>query len=267
MDSAEAPECVLELAVPSRDALLDWLRTRVSRAMLEEIARNDREEKASENLAAIEMMMGVRPMQGSPAYRAREVLQLERWAEPDWHCKDSPPSGGRGHQKRLLACTLLLRDMAEPGGNREIDYGDFVKESASTVIQLNRSAIALGEDVSSLAMAFLIWLRGVQPYPGFSPFVSFCIALLSVHIGMGHLSDGRLSELFGWVEREEMRCREALGWKVKSSRWLTGLNSHIDNRRGRERLLDCGRRILGAPMIHYPEAQRRLQEVLDRIAV
>ena len=267
MDSAGTPECVLELAVPSRDALLDWLRTRISRLMLEEIARNDREENISEYLAAIEMLMGERPARGSAAFGAREVLQLERWTEPERYYRDSPPSGDRGHRKRLLACTLLLRDMAESGGNRGTDYDDFVEESAPTVIQLTRSAIALDEDVSRLALAFLIWLRGMQPHPRFSPFASFCIVLVSVHIGIGHLSDKHLSELFGWMEREEARCREALGWHVKSSRWLTGINYHIDNRKNRDRLLDCGRRTLAAPMGQYPETQRCLQEVLDRIAV
>lgn len=211
-------------------------------------------------------MMGERPIPASPAFRAREVLQLERWTEPDWHYKDSPPSGNRGHQKRLLACTLLLRDIAAAGSNRETDNDDFVKESAPTVIQLTRSAIALGEDVSRLAIAFLIWLRCVQPHPRLSPFASFCIVLLSVRIGIGHVSDRQLSELLGWAEREEARCREALGWDVKSSRWLTGLNSHVDDRKNRDRLLDCGRRILASPINQYPETQKRFQELLDRIA-
>jgi hypothetical protein len=265
MDSAKTPECLFKLPVSSRDALLDWLRPRVSRLMLEEIAKNDYEENVSEQLAAIEMLMGQRPVSGSPEFRAREVLQLEQWSEPELPHRDSPPSGERGHQKRLLACTLLLREMAELKRKPEAD-DDFVPGSAPTVIQLTRSAIALGEDVSRPAIAFLLWLRGVQRHPRFSPFASFCTLLLGIQVGIGPASDQDLSELLNWVERDEAVCRESLGWHVKSPRWLTGLNSHMDNRDNRDRLLDCSRRILTGPVGQYPETQKRLQQLLDRIA-
>jgi hypothetical protein len=266
MDMADIPERLLQLAPPSSDALLVWLRVHVSRLMLEEISRNDREENVAEYLATIEEKMGIRSTQGTPTWYGREVLELERWSEPERQHRDTQPSGAHRHLKRLLACTLLLREAANVGGNCGSDEESFVVDSAPTLIQLTRSAIALGAEAPRLALGFLVWVRTMQPHPAFSPFASFCILLLAICIGLNRVSDMYLSELCGWMEQEEIRCRGALGYHAKSERWLTGLNIHEDRRKNRDRLVDGGRRILAGPIAKYPQTQKCLVELLDRIA-
>ena len=266
MDLAEAPQRVLELASPSRDALLDWLLPHVSRLMIEEISSNDRGEDVARYLDSIARRMDARPAVRPRAFGAREVLELERWSEPEKHSVSSPPSGSRGHLKRLLACTLLLQDAAEPETDSGIGDRDFVESSASTLIQLTRSAIALREGVPVLALGFLLWVWTSQPAPSFSPFASFCIVLLSVRLGLGQLADSDLAELFDWAEQEEARCRDALQHDAQSERWLTGLNIYQGGREDRNRLLDCGKQVIAAPMLRYPQTKTRLDELLGRIA-
>jgi hypothetical protein len=91
---------------PSDSDLLDWLRSRVSRPMLEEIARNDYEEEVTQHLDGIVAQLRANPPLGLLAWNPREVLELERWNEPT--DDESMPAS---HLKRLMACTILLRNV------------------------------------------------------------------------------------------------------------------------------------------------------------
>ncbi len=69
------------IATPSESVLLDWLKARVSRLMLEEIAANDWGRETAHNLAGIEMQLGDSAPLGPLPWFPLEVLELERWKE------------------------------------------------------------------------------------------------------------------------------------------------------------------------------------------
>src|SRR5580700_338580 len=111
--------------MPSECALLDWVRTKVTLPLLEEISANDYGEETADHLAGIQAQLAPNPTLGLLPWCPREVLQLERWNEPDSGSPDRPPSDERGHLKRLLACVILLRNGAYvtgPFGLSEEDY-------------------------------------------------------------------------------------------------------------------------------------------------
>jgi hypothetical protein len=267
----ELPSRVRDLAPPSECGLLEWLRVRVTRLMLEEISRNDYEDQSAEHLAAIFAQLGAKPPLGMLPWCPLEVLELERWTTPD--CE-------REHIKRLFACTILVRNAGYiPDGSGT----DFTAQSATTLLRLADSAIALDhrlrvtprrqrghvrrrerrEDVSLLALRFLLWVLDRQPDPEFRPFASFCVLLLAVHIGLGDPSGEDLLELCRWVEDEETKSRETLGYKVHSERWLIGLSSYEDHKGERDRWVDSASRILGRL---GPEHTVAVQTALTRLS-
>jgi hypothetical protein len=217
--------------------------------MLEEIAKNDYGDDFAEHLAAIEAQLGNRPPLGLLPWHPLEVLELERWTRPD--CV-------REHLKRLLACSILLRNVGYIPDRSETN---FVQESASTLLRLTESAIALekprarragnqrrrdhSDDVSHIALRFLLWVHSRQPHPEFRPFVSFCIFLLAAQVNLGNGSGEDLRILGNWVEYEEAQCREVLGHNVSSERWLIGLNEWEDCAEHREKWAESAARILG----------------------
>ncbi len=67
---------------PDELELLDLLKTRVSRLMLEEIAANDNGEEIADHLAGIEAHID-EPRPAELEWCPREVLQLQLWVEPD----------------------------------------------------------------------------------------------------------------------------------------------------------------------------------------
>jgi hypothetical protein len=84
MQPAELPSRVSNLAPASECGLLEWLRTRVSPLMLEEISKNDRGDESAEHLAAIKTQLGaIKPPLGELPWCPLEVLELERWARPE----------------------------------------------------------------------------------------------------------------------------------------------------------------------------------------
>lgn len=137
---------------------LSWLKPLLSRRDLEEIAANDYGEEVAEHLAGIESLLSEDPVSGLLPWCPHELLELERWQEPDRH-NNHPSSGPRGHLKRLLACTLLLISASSTKPTSERGEEEFfLDSSASTLIQLTRSAIGLGGEWPSRALNFLLWL-------------------------------------------------------------------------------------------------------------
>ena len=160
--------------------------------MLEEIAANDRGEDTAKNLAGIQAQLSPRPPLGLLPWWPREVLELERWSEPDRRHDGQPPSGERGHLKRLLACTVLLRNAAYVTSRPDpFDFDEefFLETSAASVVRLTGRALALR--IPGGALGFLLWLFESQPYPGFQPFVAFCIVALAAAMDFGKASGAR----------------------------------------------------------------------------
>jgi hypothetical protein len=230
------PKPLLSMVAPAETELLELIKANLSRLMLEEMAANDYGEEASEHLVAIQRQLGPNPPLGLLPWNPREVLELERWSEPDHNEEGSPPSGRHGHWKRLLASTILLRNGAyieAPQHLSEESY--FLDTSASTIVQLTRSAIALGSNTPSTALTFLLWLYEKPAYPGLIPFVAFGALLLATASGLHNSGDKEILEVCAWVNSEETSCRKAFAADDESGRWLIGLNSYEESRPGRWR--------------------------------
>jgi hypothetical protein len=155
----------------------------------------------------------------------REVLELDRWNEPDLGYQGKPPSGERGQLKRLLACTILLRNGAYVSTQDALFEEEFfLKTSATSLVQLTRSGLALG--IPEPALGFILWLFDAQLHPALRPFTAFCALALVVAAGFGAASDKEIAEVCDWVDAEEEKSREVLGEEVDSAQWLIGLNSY-----------------------------------------
>lgn len=272
MQPVALPSRVSDLAPASECGLLEWLRLRVSSLMLEEMSKNDRGDDSAEHLAAIKTQLGaIKPPLGELPWCPLEVLELERWAKPE---------SEHGHIKRLLACTILLRNAAYVADASKVD---FLEGSASTLLRLACSAIALDpprpapprrqrararrrdrpEEAPLLALRFLLWFLEKQAHPEFRPFAAFCVLLLAVHVGLGEPTGEDLLELCRWVQAEEGRRREALGERVRSERWLTGLDGWEDHKGQRELWVYIASQILLVP---HPERTAEVQMALAALA-
>jgi len=235
VDAPAVPELPKEFGGPSEIDLLNWASNRVSPAMLEEIARNDRGEEAAEHLSALRAQLRARAPLGLLPWYPREVLELERWNEPD---------GLAGHWKRLLACTILLRNVGHVTVTAISDEEFFVETSSPAVIQLVCSAIVVEGEAPVLATRLLLWLYGAQLHPAFRPFVAFGIVLLAAHCR--NLSVPRrtrhskrrpekplsvdIATLSVWMIEVESSARELLGDEVRTEDWLFGLNGYEQRR-------------------------------------
>jgi hypothetical protein len=228
----EQPAGLLAIALSSETALLDWTQARVSREMIHEIALNDYEKDIEIHELAILKQLAPAPELGLLLWHPREVLELARWEEPDETEADRPPTGLTGHFKRLFACTILLRNVAYVA-NPDNEGEFFIATSAASVLQLVRSAIALGSDASRLGVGFLLWLHGEQSHPRLSPFVSFGVLLLQIQ---ENLARANPLDTCAWVEEDEVLARERLNEDdVHSARWLVGLN-YLEDYRDKQRL-------------------------------
>lgn len=232
------------MAEPDETALLDVLRSRISRLMLEELAANDYGEEVSGHLKAIEEQISSTPTLGDLGWRPREVLELERWSQPDEVGKTEDDYRA-AHVKRLFACTILLRNAGHmspsPVRLSEDDY--FLETSAASVIRALRSAVALGALCYRPALAFNMWLYEAQPYSRLRPFVALSAALLGIAMTESDAEFGSETRLLSWVDQVEESCRIALGTDIGSDRWMIGLNTYQDCLRERKLLLDTIRLI------------------------
>jgi hypothetical protein len=135
--NATAPKTLVAIESPSEQQLLLWIQTQVDRSVLEEIAANDRGNDTAKHLASIQNQLRPNPSMGLLPYWPLEVLQLEQYSEPD-------PSAKRGQLKRLLACTVLVRNGAHIlSYDKYSDEEDFLETLAGALVQLTHSALAL----------------------------------------------------------------------------------------------------------------------------
>jgi hypothetical protein len=231
---SEPPQELSASATPSDSALLDWLRPGISRLMLEEIAANDYGEEIAEHLTAIEKQLSEAPLRGFLPWCPREVLELERFAEPDIPSRDDSATKRRRHWKRILACTLLLQSAATtPIESLESIDESFLDTSASTLIRLTQSAIAVSEDCPKQALSFMLWFIRELSYLPLRPFAAFCTLLLWLHWSP-KLNCDAIVKLSQWIIDEEQQCRTSLSSEVASERWLVGLSIYEDRTGHRE---------------------------------
>jgi hypothetical protein len=222
----DPPLALLAAAPPSETALLDFARapSRVFREMIHEIAMNDRGEDVEIHELAISRQLASQPKLGALPWHPLEVLELQRVSEPDRAYTNRAPEGPKGHWKRLFACTLLLRN----AGYVSLDEADLFIDISSSVIQLVRSAIALGSQASQLALRFLLWLHDKQSHPMLRPFVSFGVLLLQIQENVAATC---LLDTCAWVEAEENSAREQLGRNARA-RWMDSFAQVIEVRSG-----------------------------------
>ena len=250
-DSLQPPDSLCELAPPSETAIIDRLRLVVSKLMLEEVSANDRGEDAAEHFRGIttQLYHATSPL-GLIAWHPREVLQLQCWNDPETAYSDTPPSGQRGHAKRLVACAILLRDVGHlPDPKRRSEEENFVEAAPATLLRLTESALAMGDQWPHLTVRFLLWLWSAQPNPIIQAFAAFCILVLGVsdsYKSNEPLRDLNIRELCEWCIAIEARCRNVIGARAKSESWLIGLSGFEDRKGQRERWKKLAGSILSA---------------------
>ena len=230
------PSAFAKFAPWSDRPLLDWICSKVSREMIGEICQLDYGRDVAIHSLAIMRQIGPNPELGLLAWHPREVLELERWAEPDTAYLDRPPEGEKGHLKRLFACALLLRSAAyiDPDSS-DFDETFFIVTSAATIAQSVGSAIALGDSAPQLSLEMFLWLAEKQAHPLLRPFAAYGAMLLQLQTGLGIKSEADVLENYNWVDEVEHVSRRELGEDVHSERWLVGLNYQEDDADGRGR--------------------------------
>jgi|SRR5665213_1416035 len=232
--------------------------------MIHEIALNDYASNVDIHELEIMNQLSPSPVFGMLPWHPHEVLELERWSDPDEGDANRPPSGTPGHLKRLFACVLLLRNVAfvfsEDSDGDLYSGAFFIDTSAATVIQLVRSSIELGSQASRLALGFLLWVHATQSHPHLRPFVSFAALLLHVR---EDCSAANLLDTCAWVEAEQNSGREQLDEEdVHSATWLVGLNYQEDSRERTKIWADALARVIEA---RSPQVSREVESALRRM--
>ena len=118
----------------SASGLFDWLRARVTRAQLLDIAQADYGSGTQEHLAALEQMCASGLVPIELPWHPREVAALTRWSEGE----------GVDHVQRALSCVLLCLSARED-------------ELANTAAPLVESLVALGAEAASLGERLMAW--------------------------------------------------------------------------------------------------------------
>jgi hypothetical protein len=251
----------LELFSPadsSESGLFEWLRQKISRKMLEEIAANDYSEEVWDHFAAIERQLSKDPAKGLLAWCPREVLELERWTEPQMSSQTQPLDESYAHKKRLLACALLLQSAATidvSDANDEEEF--FLDTSAVTLIQLTRSAISLGGECRRHSLEFLLWFYSALHFPRLSPFTAFSVFLLWLDNDEGRAGCAAIEKAWEWVDAQERLYRTLHPNQTESDRWLVGISSYEDRDGHRLRWFATARQVL--------ERQGHCQEQVNAI--
>jgi hypothetical protein len=257
------PNDLLAFADPSETSLLEHLKARVSRLMLEEISQNDYCEEAADHLAGIERQMNGSAEPALLNWCPREVLELERWQEPSTAGEGKIESFECEHLKRLLACTILLRSAGYQSLPARLSAGDFFLEtSAASLVQLTRSVVALESSFERPALAFVLWLYERQSYPRLQPFAAFCALLLMA--AMPERREADVAKIYNWVDAVEAVCRADIGLGI-SDHWLLGLNGYEDDRKPRKRWQDAAQRAFGRHQQISPGRSAVLNSILQRL--
>jgi len=241
---------------PNEEALTHLFRGNIDESMLCEIAAADYGDEADYYYSKLQPILKTGVLEPD-ALRAKEVLELIRWSEPEDPKWSPGGQGARGHWMRLFACTALVR-LAPI-------YCDWFDGECNTVAQLVSSAIELGRPVELSATSLLAWR--FLTYPGDDPdaaFLAFAILILAAHLECGEDRGQWLKDLATWVEDEESRARNALSTLTCSDQWLTGLTV-FNQREAVWRSL--AHRILARPQRAHPsDASEALQLLGELVA-
>ncbi len=181
----------------SASALVDWLRARMPRETLREIASADYGHAFDQHLAALNDICRTGRLPRHLPWYPHEVLALTRWSD----------GNGVNHQARAFACALLV--LASPESDELVDNG----------IRLAESAIALGPEASAHAVAFFAWCfeTADEPLPenqeDSEPTPTIALLLLFI-IAVGQAPDDpRLEALAGrLVDRDDLARHRLRCW-------------------------------------------------------
>lgn len=202
---------LLSAFAPDRDGLLRRLATLIDDGMLREIAACDYGFGLEDNLKRLHLLRDELEM---PDFNAREVLELTRWAEPDWE-NWSGPKGERGHRMRAFACAGLLHAPEDAGQWGALN---------DTLGQMIASLDALPGDWDAEAAAFLAWRMAQFAMWDHAAFVG--VGLLHHALRLPDVADAAIVALCEWISSEE---REVAGRSADpSGRWLL---SHVAGQR------------------------------------
>jgi hypothetical protein len=222
---------------PSERILFDWLRKRVNDSMLRDIAEADYGMDAEEHFKALVKLRDGEKLPVPLRWVPREVLELIRWSEPGF--RDT-----RGHLMRAFVCTLLLRAAAEP------ENLDYITGENQTIIQLVKSAIALGNEATQATLSFLCWCFPLVSDTCEKPFYAMAILLLQVVLSKHDKHGEDILAICDWVMNEEAKVRSNDIWGIcVSNWWLLGLTFHNQKHQAWESLT---RKILLEPSKPHP---------------
>lgn len=242
---AELDEKLILLHPDSR-GLLEWLAPQLDDGMLHEIADLDYGGN-DEHFAALVQIREKLDISAPLEWEPKEVLELERWSDP---------SEMRGHLKRAFCCTVLLLAATDPQND-----GYFLSEN-ETLIQLVRSAMALGRESCERVVPFLVWRLLREPYDTDEhPFFAVALLLLRVHLYRQGDWVGDLPWLCTWAVEEEARVRKE-DYGADGDAWLLGLQFH-DLRHDAWR--QSARDLLVNPMPSMPEEVATVVSEIGRL--
>lgn len=208
---------------PDELSLLDWVRTRVDAAMVDDIAVLDYGMHVQEYRDSIEDLKGVRRLPEQLPWTPGAVLQPASNREP-------APDDERGHVARLFACLVMV-------------CTDDIVWQAGTLAGLVESALTLGPEPTAEALRFVAWCRLHRPGswrydPQAQPFLTLGLLLLyaAAHDdppGEAALRAAFVAEAEAAGEWRQVFKHAADGdrrqtWRILVAAYLTGRDQHDD---------------------------------------
>ncbi|HEV2123128.1 MAG TPA: hypothetical protein VGW38_10185 [Chloroflexota bacterium] len=223
---------------PDERRLLDQMRSRLTPAMLSEIAAADHGWKAAEHAQALNTIVKSGVVPDPLPWWPREVLELIRWSEPDdptW----SPGGHGReGNVMRAFSCTVLLVAGGMPENSKSFDGEN------QTLVQLVASILELGPELLRPAedLVYSRLLSGSLVHPDRLFFILGLLILLRLGRNQA-LTPPQWRVLAEWVDDSEIEARLESYWP-DSGHWL--IDTTLFSLR-HERWKALARRAFGAP--------------------
>jgi hypothetical protein len=187
----------------SAAGLFDWLRARVTREQLLNIAGTDYGNHTEIHLGALEQICssGLVPIELS--WHPGEVVALTRWSEGD----------GVDHVERALSCVLLCLAARDD-------------ELANTGAPLVESVIALGPEAASLGERLMVWKWETTPPDADERFVA--LLALCILRATGDPGDPRLDPLLRRLRAPDARgLRECLAASLRAGQWAALIESTL----------------------------------------
>jgi len=186
----------------SASALFDWLRARVTREQLLEIAGADYGHDTEAHLAALEQIVASGLVPIELAWHPGEVVALTRWSAGE----------GVGHVERAFSCVLLC-------------LNDREGELSNTAAPLVDSLMALGAEAMLLGEGLMVWKwRTTTDDDGDDRFVAL-LALCMLRAAADP-KDPRLTGLLRRLAAPDARgLRQCLAGSLRADMWTTLLES------------------------------------------